>query len=368
MLQRAHLNITMDGQFGSTGKGLLNDFIARNALIKPDICISNAAPNAGHTFVDDNGQKRTVFHLPVSGVQLPHTIIYLCAGSIIDPELLLKEMREFEIDPARVYIHPRACILLPEHREREASGTSGATTIASTRKGVGAALGDKVARVAGSRTAGQYLWSTEDFPGLKIQEIDLMEQMNHRKTCLMEVPQGFSLSLNHGCSYPQCTSRDLTVSQALNDAGVHPSYLGSVLVSLRTYPIRVGHIYNDEGVKIGDSGPFYSDSDEKSWDELGQVPELTTVTKRERRIATFSYLEYKKMLQHLRPDTVFINFANYLRNESELKELWVRMQNVQSSVGQDPTIYIGVGPAASDVFRHVNLQHTWDRIKEARGE
>lgn len=361
-LTKAHLNITMDGQFGSTGKGLLNSYIVEKFENKPDICVSNAAPNAGHTYVDEHGLKKTVFHLPVSGVLLKDSRIHLCAGSIIDPELLAKEMSDFQVDPSRVTIHPRACILLPEHKEREALDTSGATNIASTRKGVGAALGDKVARIAGARTASQFYGD-----GGMVGEIDLMDEMAKRQTILMEVPQGFSLSLNHGRSYPHCTSRDLTVAQALNDAGVHPKYLGSTIVSLRTYPIRVGNIVDANGLEIGNSGPFYPDSDEKSWEDLGQTPELTTVTKRIRRIATFSYVEYRKMLQMLRPDVVFLNFCNYLQTKEDLKEILVRMALVEERVGIKPKYLFGVGPAASDVHEINNSQELWDKIVASKG-
>lgn len=364
-LQKAHLNITMDGQFGSTGKGLLNAYIAHQFEHKPDICVSNAAPNAGHTYVDDRGAKCTVFHLPVSGVLIPESIIYLCAGSIIDPILLEKEMKEFNVDPRRVYIHPRACIVLPEHGAREKSNTSGATSIASTQKGVGAALSDKVARVHGARTAGQY-FQTDNSEGCRVEAINLMEEMDKRKTVLMEVPQGFSLSINHGLSYPECTSRDITVAAALNDAGVHPKYLGEVIVSLRSYPIRVGHIFDDEGHKLGDSGPFYADSDEKTFEELGQEPELTTVTKRVRRIATFSYREYKKMLQMNRPSIVFLNFCNYFQSQSEMKEVVTRMLLIEDQLGMKPRHLFGMGPAHTDVTDVNNMQALWDKIEEKR--
>lgn len=345
MITEGKLNITLDGQFGSTGKGVLNSYIAKQWGDKLDICVSNAAPNAGHTYVDDYGQKRTTFHLPVSGVMLPHTDIYLCAGSIIDPELLEKEMKEFDIDPARVYIHPRACILLPEHKQREQQGDSGATSIASTQKGVGAALADKVARVRGTRVAEQYF--AADSKGMKIAPLDLALEMEGGATVLMEVPQGYSLSLNHGFQYPQCTSRDLTVAQALNDAGVHPHWLGHVTVSLRTLPIRVGNIVSD-GVEIGNSGGFYPDSVEKTWEELGFEPELTTVTKRVRRIATFSFEQYHDMLVQLRPDSVFLNFCNYL-SQREACELLDAMGQVEADVGVRPEAYVGHGPRAGDV-------------------
>ena len=365
-LQKAHINITMDGQFGSTGKGLLNSYVATVFKNKPDICVSNAAPNAGHTYVDENGEKRTVFHLPVSGVLLPETDIYMCAGSIIDPIVFAKELADFNIDPRRVTIHPRACILLPEHGVREASSASGATNIASTQKGVGAALADKVARTIGTRVAEQYY--KDRGVEMTIGVYDLMKAMDQRKTVLMEVPQGFSLSINHGLSYPQCTSRDLTVAQALNDAGVHPTYLGEVIVALRTYPIRVGHIYDDEGHKLGDSGPFYEDSDETSFEKLGQTPEKTTVTKRIRRISGFSYLEYGAMLRMLRPTVVFLNFCNYFPTQYDFKEVVNRMFLVEDRAGIKPKNLFGYGPSANDITDSTNPQFIWGQIEAAKEE
>jgi len=110
------------------------------------------------------------------------------------------------------------------------------------------------------------------------------------------------------------------------DAQVHPSYLGKVAVCIRTYPIRVGNIVKD-GVEIGYSGPFYPDSVETSWEEIGVEPELTTVTGRVRRVATFSMQQYKNMLNHLRPDYVFLNFANYMSDDA-LRELLEHLPEV----------------------------------------
>lgn len=363
-LQKGKINITMDGQFGSTGKGVLNAYIAERFENTPDICVSNAAPNAGHTYVDANGKKRTTFHLPVSGVLLPETDIYMCAGSIIDPLLFSQELEDFDIDPHRVTIHPRACILLPEHKAREQSSASGATNIASTQKGVGAALGDKVARTRGTRVAKDYYCLPDD---IRIAEYDLMEAMESGQTVLMEIPQGFSLSLNHGLSYPKCTSRDLTVAQALNDAGVHPSYLGEVIVSLRAFPIRVGHIVNKEsGAVIGHSGPFYADSKELIWSELNQIPELTTVTKRVRRIATFSMIEFEKMLRMNRPTVVFLNFCNYFRTRDEFYNVVQKLYDMRLSYDMEFNFLFGTGPASKDVFSDYSFDEIWERIEAER--
>lgn len=360
MLQSGRLNITIDGQFGSTGKGTLNSYLAAGS--DPiDIAVSNAAPNAGHTFVDASGVKKTCFHLPVSGVLRPDARLYLCAGSIIDPDLLAREMAEFSIGFDRLAIHPRACILLPEHKEREAEQGSGPTRLASTRKGVGAALADKIARVPGPRTAADYFGSTHP----AIANIDLMAEMDKGRAVLMEVPQGFGLSVNHGLSYPHCTSRDITVAAALNDAGVHPRYLGCVIAALRSYPIRVGHIVED-GREVGNSGPFYPDSVETDWAALGLEPELTTVTRRVRRVATFSALQYADVLRNLRPDAVFVNFVNYFRDITQLQELLAGMRRVEEETGLRPQYLIGLGPAASDVIAAQDAGEIWQALQQKR--
>lgn len=349
-LQKGKINITIDGQFGSTGKGLLNSVIAEKDDTPIDFAISNAAPNAGHTYDVGKG-KKTVYHLPVSGVLRTNSTIYLCAGSIIDPEVLAKEITDFNVD-GRVVVHPRACILLPEHKHAESDPNSGATKLASTQKGVGAALADKIRRSGGLRTAGEYYSSNE------IKVIDLDAELLSGKTALMEVPQGFGLSVNHGLSYPHCTSRDITVASALNDAGVHPKHLGRTYLSLRSFPIRVGHIYDEHGVKIGDSGPFYADSDERGWEELGLEPELTTVTKRVRRVATFSWTQYKAAIKMLQPDLVFLNFCNYFANEAHFREVAVRMEQMNNQVwgnnGHRPEYWFGFGPHVDDVVGSVD--------------
>ena len=163
----------------------------------------------------------------------------------------------------------------------------------------------------------------------------------------MEVPQGFSLSVNHGF-YPYTTSRNVTVAAALNDLGVHPSYLGSVHMSLRTYPIRVGNIVVD-GQEIGNSGPFYPDSVELQWEDLGQTPERTTVTQRIRRIATFSLIQYKAALRVNKPDFVFLNFANYYKDEADAREQLDHIQQIR------PVDFVGIGATNQNVLTTTGL-------------
>lgn len=113
-LSEGKLNIVIDGQFGSTGKGLLSNFISVDNCIH--FSISNSGPNAGHTFYDpirihNEDKKIIVKHLPISGLMQKHSNIILCAGSIINPDILLKEIEETKLDVNRLFIHPNSAII-----------------------------------------------------------------------------------------------------------------------------------------------------------------------------------------------------------------------------------------------------------------
>jgi adenylosuccinate synthase len=338
MLKEGKLNILIDGQFGSTGKGLVASYIGWYNHV--DLAITNASMNAGHTFYI-NDSKYVTKHLPIIGILNKRSTIYLCAGAIINPEFLLKELETFDIDPNRICIHPRAAIIEQQDREHEAEGS--VKKIASTQSGVGSALIRKIDRKA--KLAG-------DTPLIKhmVKELDVSWLLDQGVIAGMEVPQGFSLSINSGYSYPHCTSREITVSAAMSDAQLHPSYLGNVFVVIRTFPIRVGHIIED-GVMVGDSGPFYPDSKEISWEKLGVEKEYTTNTKRVRRIATFSMIEYKKMLKMFHPDYVFLNFANYL-SLKELQKLLKKLREVT---------HVCVGPRIEDIMLRCEVPNSKPR-------
>ena len=84
-----NIHIVIDGQFGSTGKGLLSGYLANEKNIDT-ICTAWAA-NAGHTFIDKNGRKfiHTMLANGIVGKNIK--TVLLGAGSIIDPDNLLKE-------------------------------------------------------------------------------------------------------------------------------------------------------------------------------------------------------------------------------------------------------------------------------------
>ena len=298
-LSKGKLNILIDGQFGSTGKGLFSEYVVQNSNI--DIAITNAGPNAGHTFTY-NGNKAVTKSLPVSGILNTDSIIYISRGAVIYVPLLMKELEFFNVELDRLYIHPETTVICDEDIAAERDLTSSFNLISSTQNGVGNALARKIKRA--TKVAKDYKELS-----MFIMDYPLEYSFSKGATALIEVPQGLGLSLNSKF-YPYCTSRDINVASALNDCDLHPSYLGKVVSCIRTFPIRVGNLPGSY------SGDFYGDSVETTWEELNLPIEYTTNTHRVRRVATFSYRQYSDMLRKLKPDYIFLNFCNYLDSQS----------------------------------------------------
>jgi hypothetical protein len=106
----------------------------------------------------------------------------------------------------------------------------------------------------------------------------------------------------------------------------------TVMGTARVYPIRVGSTPN------GYSGDCYRDQKEITWDYLGVEPEYTTVTKRERRVFTFSEVQIREAIYANGVDQVFLNFCNYNPREA------VRVAKVINQIGSDYYKYRGFSP------------------------
>lgn len=302
LIKPGKINIIIDGQFGSTGKGLIAQKIYVDNHI--DVAIGSLSPNAGHTFYDNDEKKRVTKLLPVAGILDKRNQIYLSADSVIDEDILFREIEEFNIDPCRLMIHPRASVVDKTHPEESL------VTIASTQSGSGYARASKLMRTNKLAQGSERL---KEFVGV----LDLEYYLKQKLHVLVETGQGIDLGINHGLSYPYCTSRDVLPATVLSELGLHPTYLGNVMLIFRTYPIRVGNPVKD-GVELGFSGPVYPDSKEISWQDLSIEPELTTVTKRIRRVFTFSDIQYKRSIEMVKPSHIFLNFCNYL-NETTVE-------------------------------------------------
>ncbi len=331
--------VVVDGQFGSTGKGVLSGVLAEAFYEEVNFVTSNAGPNSGHTVYHD-GDKIVLRQLPTFSVvanrilkktdSIHSPVTYLNSGAIIDPDILNQEVNDHNIDIA---LSPYAAIVDEGAKHLEANLVS---SIGSTGKGTGGALARKVLRDPKAVVAGN-----DEKIGLRSAITEMRLANVKEAKILVEVSQGFSLGINQGF-YPYTTSRQCTVAQALSDAGLHPAQYRDSAMVVRTYPIRVA----------GNSGPSYPDQTEVSWEELGQTPELTTVTQKVRRVFTWSRVQFSEAVAENRPSVIFLNFCNYLDDAP------MRLREIIRSIHEDyhrvmgkelPCLLLGFGPTSDDV-------------------
>lgn len=349
--------MVIDLSWGSCGKGLIAGYLAETR--KPDTLVSAWGPNAGHVFIDENGRKFLHTMIP-NGVVSPNLQqILIGPGSVIDPEAFERELGSVKDlvtnGGVSVYIHPHAAVALPKHREEEAGPM---TKIGSTKKGVGAAIIQRIRRdpddmnIAATALKGtpleQYVCPVAAYNDA-LDRADLVQ---------IEGAQGFGLSIYHGF-YPYCTSRDITPNQVLADCGMPYGAPVSVIGTMRTYPIRVANRYDTEGNMVGWSGPCYPDQEELDWQkDLGQVPEITTVTKLQRRVFSFSWQQAEEAIRMCRPDHIFLNFVNYEKAFSNAMATIGGINDIMARYSARDFYgvkYIGIGPTFNDV---IDIDHT----------
>lgn len=334
--------MVMDGQYGSTGKGLLAGYLAKNNEVDT-ICTAWAA-NAGHTLIDSDGRKYVHTMLANGIVGKNVRRVLLGAGSVIDPDNLQAEYEQCKdiMYDKLLAIHPHAAIITQQHRDEEAGPM---TKIGSTKKGCGAAAIQRIRRDPDDMNVAK----ASNHPFIRDHVVDDVEYqllLEDSKVILIEGAQGYSLSMYHGM-YPYTTSRDVSTHQVLADCCI-PHRFGELTVygSFRTYPIRVANRFDEQGNQVGFSGGCFPDQKEISWSDLGMEPELTTVTKLPRRIFTFSDTQYYQAVRMLGVDQVFLNFVNYLEDESAVWKFVKRLEQISNV----PVSYLGFGPNVNDVL------------------
>lgn len=338
---RKYIDVLVDLQFGSTGKGALAGYLSEKN--KYEAVISCNMPNAGHTAYDRGGNKWVHKVLP-SGIFSPFLkYIMIGPGAVFSIDRLIQEWAAV-CDSHRgltLVIHEDAGILKPEHAEAERAQLSG---ISSTMQGSAAALVDKLMRKEGA-TARYY---SEEITrkarsfGMAhvITSTEWVTAVAGMHSILAEGSQGYSLGLNAGF-YPYCTSRDCTSARVLSDCSLPLSAVNDVYGSCRTYPIRVGNTAD------GNSGGWYDDQGETSWEALGVIPETTTVTGRVRRVATFSMKQIREAMLMSCPTKVFLNFCNY--NGELASDIQEGINSIGKEIGSGIVAYKGWGPSPEDI-------------------
>lgn len=355
------IDLVMDLQFGSTGKGLLAGWLVMNSNY--DTIMTAWGPNAGHTLIDAEGRK-FVHIMLANGIVGPSVRrVMVGPGSVLDLDILHREIAEcrdiLDQNLTTIYIHPHAAVVTDEDRAEEQQKM---TAIGSTKKGVGAAMCSKIARQPGRPTVARDFKNHRVFTDLGLPVVLLndaqqwMEVYDMAHQILIEGAQGFGLSIHHGF-YPYTTSRDVTPLQIMADCGVrfNDARLANVFGTARTYPIRVANRFDDHGNQVGTSGPCFPDQQEINWSDLGMDPELTTVTKLPRRLFTYSAQQMDFAFDVCSPSSVFLNFVNYITD----RHMFCR---INDHIMQHMSLVIyGTGPTIKNVHGNIwgNSQKRW---------
>ncbi|GAI87339.1 unnamed protein product, partial [marine sediment metagenome] len=133
-------------QWGDEGKGKVVDLLAEKAKV---VVRFSGGDNAGHTIVNPYGEFKQ--RLVPSGIFYPEATGIIGNGVVINPAVLIEEMDQLNqrgVDTSRLFISDRAHLIMPYHilldgLEEESRGGK---AIGTTRKGIGPAFADKVAR------------------------------------------------------------------------------------------------------------------------------------------------------------------------------------------------------------------------------
>ncbi len=306
--------VVVGSQWGDEGKGKIVDWLSNRA----DVVVRfQGGHNAGHTLVID-GETYKLSLLP-SGIVRGGKLSVIGNGVVLNPWAFLDEVERIKAQGVRInaenlQISESASLILPVHseldgiRENRADGIK----IGTTKRGIGPAYEDKVARrairVCDLADPDNLLARVENLlhhhnalrQGLGQKPFDadelhksllevapkilpfmspvwktLDDAVRAEKRILFEGAQGAMLDIDHG-TYPFVTSSNTVAGQAAAGAGMGPGALNFVLGITKAYTTRVGE------------GPFPTELTDDIGRRLGERGhEFGTVTGRQRRCGWF---------------------------------------------------------------------------------
>ena len=265
------------GQWGDEGKGRVIDLLAAKAKV---VVRFSGGDNAGHTVVNPYGEFR--MHLVPSGIFQPQVTCIIGNGVVINPAVLLEEidnLKRHGVDTRRLLVSDHAHLIMPYHtlldgleEERRGRGALG-----TTRRGIGPAFTDKVARLgirAGDllnkemflsrlRSVLEFknaiLTKVYQVPPLSLEEIYeqychyaeqlapfikeassiIQEAVAKGELVLLEGAQGALLDPDFG-TYPYVTSSSPLAGAGTVGAGISPRAIDRVISVFKAYITRVG--------------------------------------------------------------------------------------------------------------------------------
>ena len=305
--------VLLGAQWGDEGKGKATDLLGHRVQY---VVRYQGGNNAGHTVVipTKNGPEKFALHLLPSGILTPEVIPVIGNGVVIDPAVLLNEIKglnERGIDTSKLKISADAHIITSYHvmLDKTIERFLGKSKIGTTGRGIGPAYGDKVSRV-GIRVQDLYdesilrkkvegslasknqtlvkvynrravdvdsivteLLSYADKlkPYLANTSLLLHEALERGDNVLLEGGQGTLLDVDHG-TYPFVTSSNPTAGGAATGSGIGPTKITRVIGIVKAYTTRVGE------------GPFPTELLDENGERLRQIGgEVGTTTGRPRR-------------------------------------------------------------------------------------
>jgi len=306
-------NVVVVGtQWGDEGKGKIVDLLTRYADY---IVRFQGGNNAGHTLVVEG--KQFIFHLIPSGILYENKRCMIGNGVVIDPEVLLAEMKELEesglpVTPQRLMISENAHLIMPYHKALDLNQEAALKSnkkIGTTGRGIGPCYGDKINRkgikigdlldedlfkdklkdnveeknflltkqlqtepVSYAETYSKFqLFAEKLEPYLGNVSVELDKARKSGRHILFEGAQGTQLDIDHG-TYPFVTSSNTVAGNACTGSGFGPVHIDSVIGILKAYTTRVG------------SGPFPSELFDDTGEQLQRKGgEFGATTGRKRR-------------------------------------------------------------------------------------
>jgi adenylosuccinate synthase len=303
------VRVVVGTQWGDEGKGKYIDILARNS----DIVVRySGGNNAGHTIVVDG--IKYALHLIPSGILHKGKTCIIGNGVVIDPAVLIKEIKDFEkngVCTDGLLISDRAHVIMPYHKllDELQENFRGQNSLGTTKRGIGPAYADKIER-CGIRMCD--FIDDELFPKLVQTNLELKnliiekvyggkaldakqiideykeyvnflrkyvvdtnaivsDAINEGKDILFEGAQATFLDIDFG-TYPYVTSSNPVAGGVCTGAGIGPVFINEVYGVLKAYTSRVG------------AGPFPTEQDNEIGNTIRELGfEYGTTTGRPRR-------------------------------------------------------------------------------------
>jgi adenylosuccinate synthase len=325
--------VVVDGFFGDGGKGKVVSYLAVADQVA--VCArGGVGPNAGHTVVDD-GVTFKLRMVPCAFVN-QDTRLLIGPGVVINPEIVLKEIKELGIED-RVGVDPQCAIIEAKHIEADGKGYL-KEKIGTTGTGTGPCNSDRAMRVAKmAREVPELKDYLSDVP------VELNEALDDGKNILIEGTQGTYISLYHG-TYPFVTSNDVCASATCSDVGIGPTRVDEVILVLKAYVTRVGAGYLEGELS-------HEEAKRRGWDEYG------TVTGRQRRAAPFNYALAKRAAMLNGATQIAVTKLDILYPECKGSsdyatlppEATAFIDKIEEEIGV-PVTLIGTGPGVNEII------------------